>query len=33
MQQEFVNLYQFLYHVAPVIIFYVKDWLDLFFVD
>ena len=29
MQQELVNLYQFLYHVTPVVIFQVKSWPDL----
>ena len=33
MQQGFVNLYQFLFHVTPDIIFHVKDWLDLALVD
>ena len=33
MQQGFVSLYQFLFHVTPDIIFHVKDWLDLALVD
>ena len=28
MQQKLVNLYQFLYHMTPVIIFQVKSWPD-----
>ena len=28
MQQELVNLYQFLYHVTPVVIVQVKNRLD-----
>ena len=31
MQQELVNLYQFLYHVTPVVIFQVKSWPDTVF--
>ena len=27
-QQDLVNLYQFLYHVTPVVIFQVKSWSD-----
>ena len=28
MQQELMNLYQFLYHVIPVVIFQLKNWSD-----
>ena len=29
MQQELVNLYQFLHHVTPVVFFQVKNWPDM----